>query len=247
MRPFPRGSTVDLRYVLTDGRIEMCWPCRVVEDTDDLVALFIVAGSRFKADPKRTAAEKRARPGPSALTGDVVWRTDMLRVMLPGRSHSVWLFWTDGDDGRRLTKYFVNMEEPFRRTAIGFDTQDHTLDIVIQPDLSWSWRDEDELENHVSEGFFTADLATSIVGLRRQRLEPAESSVALCVAARRWTPRRCCSRNTPAAILASAHRQDAPRPRQGNDSCLVARPPLGAGVDDTSILLSTRLSRTRGD
>jgi hypothetical protein len=81
--------------------------------------------------------------------------------MFPGRAHSVWLFWTDGNYGRRLSKYFINMEEPFRRTPIGFDTQDHTLDVVVQPDLSWTWRDEDELENHVVEGFFTADLANA--------------------------------------------------------------------------------------
>ena len=51
------------------------------------------------------------------------------------------------------------MEEPFRRTPIGFDTQDHTLDIVVKPDLSWKWRDEEETANHVREGFFTAELA----------------------------------------------------------------------------------------
>ena len=56
------GEAVVLRYVTTDGRIEMCWPCRVVEDRDDLVALFIAAGSPYKAGPKKTAAEKRRQP-----------------------------------------------------------------------------------------------------------------------------------------------------------------------------------------
>jgi len=156
---FPQGSTVDLRYVLTDGRIEMCWPCRVVEDSDDLVALFIATGSKYKADPKRTAAEKRAEPSPQAPTGEFIWRADTLRLMFPGRAHSVWLFWVGDDDERQLTKFVINMEEPFRRTPIGFDTQDHTLDIVVEPDLSWKWRDEEETENHVREGFFTAELA----------------------------------------------------------------------------------------
>lgn len=32
-----------------------------------------------------------------------------------------------------------------RRTAIGFDTFDLLLDLVISPDLSqWTWKDEDE-------------------------------------------------------------------------------------------------------
>jgi len=61
----------------------------------------------------------------------------------------------------RLLKYFVNLEEPFRRTSIGFDTQDHTLDIEFTPALDWRWRDEQELANHVTEGFYTAELAAA--------------------------------------------------------------------------------------
>ena len=161
-KQFPTGRTVDLRYVLTDGRIEMCWPCRVIQDSDDLVALFIAAGTKYKANPKRTAAEKRRAPSPRIPTGELVWRTDTLRLMLPGRAHSVSLFWTEGADCRRLLRFFINMEEPFRRTPLGFDTQDHTLDIVVQPDLSWAWRDEEELANHVKEGFFTKSLAEAV-------------------------------------------------------------------------------------
>ncbi|WP_169792252.1 DUF402 domain-containing protein [Pseudohongiella spirulinae] len=78
--------------------------------------------------------------------------------MLPQRMHSVWLFW-DNDYKRRLNRFFINVEEPFRRSEIGFDTQDLTLDLIVQPDLTWSWRDEDEMQNHVREGFFTENLA----------------------------------------------------------------------------------------
>jgi predicted RNA-binding protein associated with RNAse of E/G family len=81
--------------------------------------------------------------------------------MLPGRCHSVSLSWSNEGDARRLHRYFVNLEEPFRRTAVGFDTQDHTLDIEVAPDLAWHWRDEDELANHVAEGFYTPALAAA--------------------------------------------------------------------------------------
>ena len=78
-----------------------------------------------------------------------------------GQSHSVSLFWGLHDGKRTLLKYFVNMEEPFRRTAAGFDTQDHTLDIEVTPELAWRWRDEQEMANHVAEGFYTPELATA--------------------------------------------------------------------------------------
>jgi len=155
------GESVALRYITTDGRIEICWPCRVVQDGDDVLALFIAAGSSYKAVPKRSAAEKR-RAVPLPLPPDqYVWRRDTLRLMFPGRCHSVSLSWSADAGGRTLLKYFVNMEEPFRRTAVGFDTQDHTLDIEVTPGLSWRWRDEAELANHVAEGFYTPALAES--------------------------------------------------------------------------------------
>src|SRR5665811_2124295 len=31
-------------------------------------------------------------------------------------------------------------------TPVGFDTADYLLDIVVQPDLTWSWKDEDEFD-----------------------------------------------------------------------------------------------------
>jgi len=156
------GDVVALRYVTTDRRIEMAWPCRVVQDVDDLLGLFIAAGSRYKAGPKRSAAEKRAGPTNPAPPSEYTWRNDTLRLMFPGARHSVSLFWETSGATRRLLRYFVNMEEPFRRTEIGFDTQDHTLDVVVTPELAFTWRDEAELDSHVALGFYTRELAAAV-------------------------------------------------------------------------------------
>jgi predicted RNA-binding protein associated with RNAse of E/G family len=175
------GDVVALRYITTDGRIEMCWPCRVVRDDDELVALFIAAGSPYKAGPKKTATEKRRHPQGPLPPEERVWRNDTLRVMLPGRAHSVSLSWDNTGGIRRLLKYFVNMEEPFRRTAVGFDTQDHTLDIEATPELDWRWRDEQELDNHVAEGFFTAALAAAARVEGRRAIEAMLRGEHACV------------------------------------------------------------------
>jgi predicted RNA-binding protein associated with RNAse of E/G family len=155
------GDIVALRYVTTDGRIEMCWPCRVVVDGPELVALFIAAGSSYRAGPKKTAAEKRVASRSQLPPDTYVWRKDTLRLMLPERHHSVLLFWDGLGSDRRFTKYFVNMEEPFRRTPVGIDTQDHTIDVDVAPNLAWRWRDEEELRNHVKYGFYTEALAAA--------------------------------------------------------------------------------------
>jgi hypothetical protein len=58
-----------------------------------------------------------------------------------------------------LSNGWLPWGRPFRRTAVGFDTQDHTIDIEVTPQLAWRWRDEQELANHVAEGFYTDELA----------------------------------------------------------------------------------------
>src|SRR5258708_7659187 len=84
-------------------------------------------------DPPREPPHKRWTAGPTGrVLADSAWWADTLRLMFSGRSHSVWLTWRP-DGG--FVGYYVNLEEPFRRTRIGFDTNDHTLDIVVTPGL----------------------------------------------------------------------------------------------------------------
>src|SRR5262245_47285768 len=99
----------------------------MVEDRDDLLELYI----------PRESTCKRWRTAPPPLVrhlADTRWHSDVLRLMFPGRGYSVWLHRREGD-GDRFSGYYVNFEEPFRRTAIGFDTNDHTLDIRVTAEL----------------------------------------------------------------------------------------------------------------
>lgn len=122
----------------------------MVEDRPDLLALYL---------PKETP-HKRWRAAPSGPElADSTWWANTLRLMFPGRAHSVWLTWRPGGD---FVGYYVNLEEPFRRTAIGFDTNDHTLDIVVTPDLRWTWKDERLLQEQGRDGNFSAGLIEEI-------------------------------------------------------------------------------------
>jgi hypothetical protein len=77
---------------------------------------------------------------------DREWHTnDALVLYRPGDAHSVWALWRAAD--HQLLCWYVNLEGPWRRTAIGFDSLDHALDIIIEPDLStWRWKDEEEFD-----------------------------------------------------------------------------------------------------
>jgi uncharacterized protein len=183
------GDVVVLRYITTDERIDFAWPCRVVEDTADQLALFIARGSAFRADPKRTAAQKLTDERRRAPAHEGVWRHDTLRLMWPGASHSVWLFWDGDGASRRLLRYFVNLEEPFRRTTAGFDTQDHTLDVVVTPELECCWRDEDDFENHVMLGFYTPELADAARAEGQRAIDAIAGGTHPCLRGwARWSP-----------------------------------------------------------
>jgi hypothetical protein len=156
-RRFERGETVVLRYITRQGGLPgMSWPYRVVEDREDVVALYIPAGTTYA---------RWGRPEPGQVRGALEpgeWRREVLRLMFPGEHHSVWLFWSHEDGERRFSTYYVNMEEPFRRTAIGFDTNDHTLDIVVSPSLEWRWKDEDVFERLIETGSYGAEFGAAV-------------------------------------------------------------------------------------
>ena len=39
--------------------------------------------------------------------------------------------------------WYVNLEEPFRRTPLGFDVRDLQLDILVDPERKWRWKDSE--------------------------------------------------------------------------------------------------------
>lgn len=57
--------------------------------------------------------------------------------------------------------WYVNLQDPLRRTTLGFDTVDHALDVIVELDGTWRWKDEGELAVAVDRGLFTADQAAT--------------------------------------------------------------------------------------
>ena len=165
------GDEVVLRYITRQERPGMSWPARVVEDRDDLLALFIPNGAVTKQ--WRGVRDSMGQPVTRELV-DIPWRRDTLRLMYPGEDYSIWLSWRDEDGERVFHGYYINVEEPFRRTPIGVDTNDHTLDVVVQPDLSWAWKDEDQLAERAANGVYVPDFAKRVRATAERALEILE-------------------------------------------------------------------------
>ena len=135
-------------------------PVYVVEDTDEHLVTYIAPGAEFGFPDGRWPTPVHCHP----------WRDRVgwaghgcLMVQRPGEHHAVWHFW-DGPE-RRFSCWYINLQTAFRRTAIGYDTQDLELDIVVAPDRTWELKDLDVLPDRVREGRYTASLAAWIVEL----------------------------------------------------------------------------------
>lgn len=81
------------------------------------------------------------------------WSDYHVLMLTPaGAAHSFWAIWNTSWE---FQEWYVNLQEPLRRTRFGFDTADNVLDLVIEPGGSWRWKDEDELAEAVRVGRFT--------------------------------------------------------------------------------------------
>jgi len=78
----------------------------------------------------------------------------------PGESYAVWHFW-DGP-ARHFAGWYFNIQEPFRRTTHGFDTQDLELDLWAPRGETWQLKDDELLDLRVEEGRFTPTEASEI-------------------------------------------------------------------------------------
>lgn len=86
----------------------------------------------------------------------------VVRVHQRGVPWSVWR-WHDGVQWE--PDWYVNLETPWVRSDVGFDTQDWTLDVVARQAVDgWTvtFKDVDELEFLESSGFWSAERASSI-------------------------------------------------------------------------------------
>ena len=128
-------------------------PVVVVEDGPGLLATYVPEEMPLAFPP---SADGRPHPwaGKERWTGHGV-----LVLRRPGEAYSVWHFW-DGPE-RRFAGWYLNVEEPFRRTAVGYDTQDLELDLWLPVGGAWRFKDEEQLDQRVREGRYTEAQVTA--------------------------------------------------------------------------------------
>ena len=128
IKPFLPGQPVLVREIWHGLR----WTARpeiVVQDTPELLALYIPRGARWKQarSPNGTKVSISSRKTGEWKLADAVWQFEgRLRLAVPGSKYSVLAFWNDNHES--LLYWYINLEEPLTRTARGFDYMDQFKD-----------------------------------------------------------------------------------------------------------------------
>ena len=168
------GEAVVRQEVLNDGRVWLRFPVLVVRDDPGLLATYVPEGTPFEFPEGSWPTSNGRHP----WHGRERWKGHgLLMLQRPGDAYAIWLFWHGPE--REFRGWYVNLQEPFRRNARGYDTQDLELDIWVPLDAPWEWKDDELLDERVREGRFTAAQAAEI------RAEGARIAADLD-AGRRW-------------------------------------------------------------
>jgi uncharacterized protein DUF402 len=150
-----RGEPIVRREVWR-GQPKVAWGGIVVEDEPSLLAVYMPEGSPFAFADDFFGA-------PHPWSHHDRWEGHgVLQLQRPGEMHAVWVLWHGPE--REFRGWYVNLQEPFRRTPHGFDTQDLELDIVVGVDGDWSYKDDEKLDAWIGRGRWTD---TEVAAIRR--------------------------------------------------------------------------------
>jgi len=158
------GDTIEAVFRLGDDPFVVV-PVTVVDDSPERIAHFIPYGTRYLSRtfpdgnplPRVMTIEEYRRYEP-VLTPRT-WKRHALVTTAPGLAHAVRGWWTPAWE---FGGWYVNLQAPLRRTLTGFTTEDHFLDILVAPDRTWTWKDDEELALAVERGRITPVLSDAI-------------------------------------------------------------------------------------
>ena len=153
------GESATLRGV--GSKVFWAYPTIVVQDISDLIVLYMPTGVCGKNVDHKPAPRELLSADQIKII-DSQWKlTDVLMLIVPDEAFSTYIMWETGT--KNLKCWYINLQEPIRRTSIGFDTMDNMLDVVISPDMSkWHWKDDDEFAEAQNLGLYTTEKAREI-------------------------------------------------------------------------------------
>lgn len=146
-------------------------PTTVIEHTPARTVLWIAPETPVKWPVGRNLPIPRIARG-EWIHEDARWFGGRLMISETGTSHSIYVTW---DEAGEFVGWYVNLEDPWRESALGFDSTDHLLDIWVDPDRTWRWKDKDHLAEALAVGLFTTEQANAMRAEGKRVIERIEA------------------------------------------------------------------------
>jgi predicted RNA-binding protein associated with RNAse of E/G family len=151
---FRRGERIVIREVLND-KVWTVRPVTVQEDSDTQVVTWLASGTLIEypvgVEHGRTCISMWLS-GQWDLYEKEFFPPGVLRIAPRDAPYEVFAPMVDGE----VQRWYVNFQQPLRRTPLGFDTMDEILDLVVSLDCrSWERKDADEVELALDMGFLS--------------------------------------------------------------------------------------------
>jgi hypothetical protein len=174
-QPAWKPGDIILRRGVVNQRLWHAQTAIVVQDTPAELALAILPGAECivpegylqgKQSGKRLW-DFKDKPWKLERTS---WHTNRLLLLLePQKYYETVYFWNAATD--KFSCYYINFELPFRRSHTGVDTMDLELDLIIEPDMSWKWKDEQDYQTALEHGVIPPGALPGIEAAKREILE----------------------------------------------------------------------------
>lgn len=175
----------DQTIVVAEHWREQLWsavPQRVITSTAEELITYLPTGTRSIYATNRELSDasgltRNERKLLALKTGvaqaaEVEEAPDKLHVHLPDRWSCVNLGWHP-DDGRFLG-WYVNFELPAAATPSGLTSKDLVLDMWVDPDGTWHWKDTDDFETAIGDGILASSVRQSLKAETAQILSELE-------------------------------------------------------------------------
>jgi predicted RNA-binding protein associated with RNAse of E/G family len=102
------------------------------------------------------------------------WHTNRLLLLLePGKYYSTIYFWND--ESNEFLCYYINFQLPFHQSHCGVDTLDLDLDLIINPDFSYRWKDVDDYQKAIENEIIFPEWVAGIESAKQDVLEKLET------------------------------------------------------------------------
>lgn len=149
------GAVIAWRGIYKE-RIWHVQPTILVKDSPQEIVLTLLPGTECIAEENYPKGKKNGKRRWYFVNEDwqlarYTWQTNrLLLIFEPEKYYSTILFWND--ESNEFLCYYINFQLPLQRNDCAVDTLDLDLDLIIDPDFSYQWKDVDDYQNAIEHG-----------------------------------------------------------------------------------------------